>query len=365
MSDGGARSWVKRSSIRVASVPNSHVYVRHIAPLMPEETNVIRLPDPVPAGGPVDPGVWWPPRMFDPQWISAHHAEFDVFHIHFGFDDVSPEVMRDVIHELRSRGKPIVYTLHDLRNPHHREPGAHEEILDILVPEADEIITLTPGAAERIRERWARTATVLPHPHVVPPQWFHRRPTDSPQFTVGVHAKSARANCDPLTVAQALVEIAGSYDDVVIQINVHDDIFDRSSHGYDPDLGRALRTLGSHRRARLIEHRRFSDEQLWAYLQGLSVSVLPYRFGTHSGWLEACHDLGTAVLAPSCGFYGQQQECFEFDLDEDHFDAETLAAALKTAHDTPTPAPSWSQRLSQRQWLAQQHSAIYSRCLDA
>ena len=34
------------------------------------------------------------------------------------------------------------------------------------------------------------------------------------------------------------------------------------------------------------------DDELWDYLQSLDVSVLPYRFGTHSGWLEACHDLG-------------------------------------------------------------------------
>ena len=40
--------------------------------------------------------------------------------------------------------------------------------------------------------------------------------------------------------------------------------------------------------------------------------MLPYRFGTHSGWLEACFDLGTAVIAPSCGFYGQQHPCGVF-----------------------------------------------------
>ena len=46
------------------------------------------------------------------------------------------------------------------------------------------------------------------------------------------------------------------------------------------------------------------------------MSVLPYRFGTHSGWLEACFDLGTAVIAPSCGFYRQQHPCGEFDFTE-------------------------------------------------
>jgi hypothetical protein len=32
-----------------------------------------------------------------------------------------------------------------------------------------------------------------------------------------------------------------------------------------------------------------------------------YWFGTHSGWLEACFDLGTAVIAPNCGYYHQKQ----------------------------------------------------------
>ena len=48
----------------------------------------------------------------------------------------------------------------------------------------------------------------------------------------------------------------------------------------------------------------------------VTVSVLPYRFGTHSGWLEACFDLGTAVIAPSCGFYKQQRPCGVFDFTE-------------------------------------------------
>ena len=56
-------------------------------------------------------------------------------------------------------------------------------------------------------------------------------------------------------------------------------------------------------------HDYFSDDELWDYLHALDVSVLPYRFGTHSGWLEACHDLGTTVVAPTCGFYAEQRPC--------------------------------------------------------
>ena len=62
------------------------------------------------------------------------------------------------------------------------------------------------------------------------------------------------------------------------------------------------------------------------------MSVLPYRFGTHSGWLEACFDLGTAVIAPSCGFYGQQHPCGVFTYTVDAFDADSLRAAVHAEH---------------------------------
>ncbi len=103
--------------IRVASVPASHVYVRHLAQPMGKD-GVVRLDDPVPpADGRKVPGGWWPPVMLDPGWIREHHHLFDLFHVHFGFDAIAPQVMEDIVHELRSHDIPLVYTVHDLRNP--------------------------------------------------------------------------------------------------------------------------------------------------------------------------------------------------------------------------------------------------------
>ncbi|ATD72344.1 MULTISPECIES: glycosyltransferase [Gordonia] len=356
--------------IRVASVPQSHVYVRHLSPvngsvslLDTGAVSVTRLPDPVPADGAKVPGGWWPPLMLDPRWIAEHHNEFDVFHIHFGFDAVEPSVMADVLGELDRHDKPLVYTLHDLRNPHHPEPGAHEEVLDLLVPAADEVITLTPGAAQQISQRWGRSAAVLPHPHVVPPARFAPREAPTDEFIVGVHAKSVRANMDPLPVIMTLLDAASDYPDMTIQINLHDEVFVPGNHWYNPDFGTAALALSRHPYARVRVHEYYTDDQLWDYLGKLSVSVLPYRFGTHSGWLEACHDLGTAVIAPSCGFYHEQQECFTYDFTEDHFDPESLVAALAQAY-SARPAPAmWRDRRAQRLSLAEAHAGLYTRVL--
>ncbi|UPG67812.1 glycosyltransferase [Gordonia hongkongensis] len=358
--------------VRVASVPHSHVYVRHLSPLNGTVSgldsgpvSVVRLPDPVPADGAKVPGGWWPPLMLDPAWIARNHNEFDVFHLHFGFDAVEPAEMSKVIDELRTHGKPLVYTLHDLRNPHHPEPGRHEEVLDILVPAADEVITLTPGVSREIARRWQRKATVLPHPHVVPPGRFGPRAPHADDFVVGVHAKSIRANMDPLPVIMTLLEAAADYPDMTVQINLHDEVFVPGKHAYNPDFGTTALALSRHPYARVLVHEYFSDDQLWDYLRSVDVSVLPYRFGTHSGWLEACHDLGTTVIAPSCGFYREQQDCLSFEFTEDTFDPDSLVSALAQAYSARPAAASWPDRRAQRESLAEQHAALYTRALDA
>ena len=93
--------------------------------------------------------------------------DFDVFHLHFGFDACDPAELAELVATLRRRGKPFVFTVHDLRNPHHSRREAHDAQLDVLVPAADALVTLTQGAAAEIRRRWGREAVVIPHPHVV------------------------------------------------------------------------------------------------------------------------------------------------------------------------------------------------------
>jgi hypothetical protein len=96
----------------------------------------------------------------------------------------------------------------------------------------------------------------------------------------------------------------------------------------------------------------------------IDVSVLPYRFGTHSGWLEACFDLGTAVIAPSCGFYAQQRPCLIYGHDETGLDAASLARAVRSAYArTPGARAIPSRRREERQALAAAHREIYSRVL--
>jgi hypothetical protein len=353
--------------LRVASVPASHVYVRHLSEPGGIDS-VVRLADPAPADGRTVPGGWWPPLMLEPGWVSDNRDKFDVFHVHFGFDAIGPAALTAVVQELRTHHKPLVYTVHDLRNPHHCQSEAHAEQQGVLVTAADELVTLTPGAAQVIWGRWGRKCHVLPHPHVLGSDRIEQTRRADDHFVVGVHAKSLRANMDPLPVVDALVDIVSALPNALLQIDVHDEIFDPANHWYAPRTGASLLDYDRHDHVRVQVQPYFSDNQLWDYLASLTVSVLPYRFGSHSGWLEACFDLGTAVIVPGCGFYDQQRPCGVFEFSESHFDAESLCRAVddeyrRWALGTPASRATWAQRRTERVQLAAAHRHLYQAVL--
>ena len=344
----------------VASVPADHVYVRHVADERPD--GVVRLSDPQP-----DAAVrsaeqsWWPPVMLDPSWVGSH--DFDVFHVQFGFDALSPDQLASVVDAVHAQGRAFVYTAHDLRNPHHPTSALHDAQLDVLMAGADAVVTLTDGAAAEIRERWGRSALVVPHPHVVDfPTMarFARVRTARPDFRVGVHVKSLRASMDPLAILPTLVETVRDLPGAVLQVNGHRELLEPDGRpGSDP-ISSYLREADARGDLELRVHDFMTDEQLWDYLSSLSVSVLPYRFGTHSGWLEACRDLGTAVVAPTCGHFADQGPVHSYVLDSERFDAASLDRAVREAYDAgPPPAVGVRERRRQRELVAEAHRALY------
>jgi hypothetical protein len=297
--------------IRVASVPAAHPYVQHLSPPGGPD-GVVRLDDPPVPGAPR--GQWWPPPMLESSWVAAHAGLFDLLHVHFGFESRTPGELGDLLAALRRAGRPLVVTVHDLRNPHLVDPGAHLAALDVLVGEADAVITLTAGVAEEIRRRWSRTAEVIAHPHLVDLD------------RIGC-PRPAHDDDRGAAVARAVADLASPWVEIIV-------------------------------------HRRLSDEELWADVSALDVSVLPYRYGTHSGWLELCHDLGTTVLAPTCGYYQQQGPCLSFHHDEAGLDAASLDTAVRRAYQE-RPGWRWSaaDRRAQRAEIAWAHRQLYLRVL--
>ncbi|MCU1513466.1 MAG: hypothetical protein JWO10_556, partial [Microbacteriaceae bacterium] len=151
----------------------------------------------------------------------------------------------------------------------------------------------------------------------------------------------------------------------VLQVDGHPDVLDEEGIRYDAGLSTLLKEASAANTIDLRIHDFFDDDELWNYLSSLDVSVLPYRFGTHSGWLEACRDLGTAVVAPDCGYYREQGPVFEYVNNETTFDAASLDRAVCRAYAMGGhPAALIEQRREQRRALADAHYALYRSLLE-
>ncbi|WP_255467037.1 glycosyltransferase [Aeromicrobium senzhongii] len=355
------------ATVRVASVPSTHVYVRHLRPPS-GPSPFVHLPDPDPDHPSRSATTkWWPPVMLRPEWAAT--ADFDVFHVQFGFDACSPEDLSRLVGVLRERGKPLVLTAHDLRNPHHPTRELHDEQLGVLVAAADAVITLTDGAAAEIARRWGREALVLPHPHVVELDTMarlrrRREASTSGEFRIGLHIKSLRQSMDPLPVLRVLDETIRDLPGAVLQVNGHHDVLDPDGARREPVIAQWLEQASAEGRVDLRVHDFLPDRDLWDYLAGLDLAVLPYRFGSHSGWLEACRDLGTTVLAPTCGYYADQGPVLSFGFDEARFDAASLADAVRHAYRTrPAHGASVDERRDQRIEVARAHDRLYRELL--
>lgn len=325
-------------TVRVVSIPAGHPYVERAT----SDPSIMVLPDPPVPGAPAD--RWWPPVAFDPDWIGENSERADVLHIHFGIESFTLDHVARVIDAAHAAHWPIVLTVHDIDHPQLSDQSPHHAQLDLLVPAADAVVTLTQGAASVIAERWGREAIVIPHPRLlapgaVPTAVSSREGTDSP-VVVGVHLKDLRPNVDgPSSVRHLIgaVEMLATRGlPVTARVRMHRSTRDDAAAAEVHDLCDSTDAVD------LVVHDRLDDQGLADELSSLDICMLPYIHGTHSGWLELCWDLGVPVLVPDVAHFAEQHadpSIREFCLADA---PRSLAAAIAsiveaTAADEPDP----------------------------
>lgn len=345
-----------RPPLRVVSVPGAHPYVRHLDD--PEVPRVRRLPEPAVPGRPAD--RWWPHPALDPDWVHAHAPTFDVLHVHFGFEHRTPGQLRSLVAAVHQEGLALVVTVHDLHNPHEHDQRHHLERLGVLVGAADEVLTLTPGAAVVVRGRWGREAQVVPHPHVLARVGLGTaRGPRRGRAVVGLHLKSLRTNVDDAAVRATVEELREVAADVRVHLHRDVDTSDGRRRALLVDLERAA-AQGA---VDLVRHERWGDAELHRRLRELDALVLPYRHGTHSGLVELCADLGTPVVAPTTGWWHEQQLVHRYRLAADGPVPGTVRAAVLRALAAPAEPLLPRVRLAQRREVAAAHATLYERAV--
>lgn len=297
-----------------------------------------------------------------PEWLAAHARDYDVLHVHFGLESFSPDQVRAGLDAARLAGRPVIFTVHDLDNPQLIDQAPYRELLDVIVPAADRLVTLTDTAAAEIDRRWQRSSLVVPHPTLTagttPPA---RRHDDG--IRVGMHLRDLRPNIDAERAVQAMVDAAqlldgfepGARFEMLMNERVRDD-------------EAAARLVAAARDGAAVQVRRtpyLSDADVEQWLSGLDLFVLPYRHGTHSGWVELCYDLGVPVAGTDVGHIRSQHpsEFSVIDLD----DPRTLVDAVTSARATAAVLPDdgrrarrRSERLAERQAVRDAHARLYS-----
>ncbi|MBM7806212.1 hypothetical protein JOD57_002049 [Geodermatophilus bullaregiensis] len=313
-------SSASHARIRIATVPHGDAYVDAVLPGTA-----------VPVGSRHGTSPW-----LDPAYLTARAGSVDVVHVHTGYGHLPEDEVVSWTEAVRRTGVPLVVTVHQLRDPDQPVRHRHDAHLAALLATAEVVFTLTPGAADEIADRFGRTAIVVAHPSLTAPD----PDTGAERGLVGLALGTARAALpDPAALLRAALSGAVSGGG---RLRVF--VEPGRMLPADPDLAIAEGLEVVTR-----------DPARWAQqLQELHVAVLPERCGTHSRDLEICRDVGTRVVAPSCGWFADQwSEVVVYGNDEEHgFDAVSLGAAVGAALTRPMPRP------ADRAWRAEQQAAV-------
>ena len=354
--------WEGRRRITVETLPGRGLYVRHLP--NPEGVDAVHRPTVGWAGGPSRGGA------FTTAWLRARLPQTDVVHVVGLRPGQHPDDVRAAIDLTRASGTPLVVTGYNLGAPHSAEAARLGEQLDLLVPAADAVLTLTDTAAAEMRRRWDVEAVVLPHPHVVNfVRMRQERPVPPPagrgRLRVGTHLGSLRGGPEQLELVTALAEAAARTPRADLVVYAHRTVQDVGTLHFATERLRALQDVVRSAGGRLVLHDRLSDDQLWDHLASLDVSVVPDRLaGSHSIWPEACADLGTWAVLAQGSPAATQRPCLTYRPDAGHAAlVDDLAGALGAARETPAPRSDTEDRWVERVRVAEALRTTYERVL--
>ncbi|MCU1604253.1 MAG: uncharacterized protein JWP46_718 [Modestobacter sp.] len=324
--------------LRVASVPSGSPYVAAVLPV-----------DTVRVGPATTPSPW-----LDPDHLVAHAHEIDVLHVHTGYEDMPVRQIEAWTAAVRRSGVPLVVTMHRLRAGPEASPARHRARLRALLTTAEVVLTLTPGAADEIADRFGRTAIVVAHPTLAAPTPGIGRETR----LVGLHLGGLEWPVPAALARGALVRgaLSGALSGGGrLRVDVHPGVDLRTGF---PEL-LALADAGE-----LELHRSApGDPAAWVrHLQELHVSVLPDLADSHSSWIELCRDAGTRVVVPSGGHHAEQwSDVVVYGSDPATGpDVTSLSSAVVAALTRPAPVridAAW--RAEQRDAVRRVHAQVY------
>lgn len=301
-------------------------------------------------------------------------SDVDVAHLHLGHDYMSVSAVERAMAHLARDGVPVLLTVHDIDHQADLDDPRLHERFGALVKSAARVITLTEAAALRILERWDVAAAIVPHPRLLDESEISTAVRsakylrgDGHQSAVGVLLERMGENIEGPELLDKLAPVPigrpGAELRIVVESHswheaVGEDPANRAGGGGgggdleaggdpmtsgDPVVAE-LAAEGAWESVRLVTYEALDLGPMLPELAALDACVLPYRFASHSTWLELCRDLGVAAVFPDVGFLRDQWFC-GMDPEAcgggsyDPGDPGSVARAVGAVLDQPRPVP--------------------------
>lgn len=240
--------------------------------------------------------------LHDLTWLRHNAHRVDIAHLHFGQHTHPISRVVEVVATLRACAIPVVWTVHQVRNPAlEPEQDRTLELLDAASPHVNRVTTFTPSASATLSERLDRPVEVIPHGPLVPRT---RRRSLRNSRALGP-ARPARGH---VLVVVGPGRRSTSLDDVVaaaaggrrrsLRILLH-----RSQRADHADAVEAAADSAS---VDVALHDGLTQGELEHELLDAAALLLPTLWGTHSGLAEMAADLGIPVVPTTCSHVDEQ-----------------------------------------------------------
>jgi hypothetical protein len=246
--------------------------------------------------------------------ISEKHipSEYDIVHIHFSFNRISPESFFQLLNYFKDRKKKIIWTSHSKESQHDKnlEDGLYEKYIYKF---SDLIISPTLGCKKWIENNIGKDKSkdivVIPLGYMAPPDKIDEQKT-----------KITREN-------NSLIYLIGEFRENKEWLESILNILQCNSlKNYKLNLLYKPLEIYSDKEKKIIDERKkwfwqithnsprinnicldeLSNDLLIRNFLSASFCILPYKWGTHSGQIELARDCGCKCVASNVGFYKDQ-----------------------------------------------------------
>jgi len=252
------------------------------------------------------------PRDASFEWLVSQKTFdfFDLLHIH-SVELTSLETLQLALERCQSERKGIILTVHDTKPNFSQDLAMYNLALKTCVEAGARIVTLTKSAAKEIvknLEVASSDIAVIPHGAVLSiddHRWYTRRRTQNSSTCILGMYGGFRPNRDFLT---PVVNIAFGMPELDVKLILLTRAISPIELRQNEEMRRSIDIAISSNRINLRVYPFPSDEQIAQFLLDVSILIMPYRWGTHSGQLEAAFDLGVVPVISDVGYYYEQYD---------------------------------------------------------